>query len=152
MIVLLLASSVAAALVPIPDSADQDSTTTTATEATASADALERTLRADAEKPGTIRVHAGDQLALEVVGNGYDLVEIPALGQVEDVNRGSPARFNLLLEQPGSYAVRLAGTGLIGRIEVTQGRNKPDHRSKPSEPGERNQPSEPPEAADALVS
>jgi len=138
MIVLLLASSVAAALVPIPESASEDSTTTTTTEATAAGDALERTLRANAERPDTIRVRAGDQLTLEVVSEGYDLVEIPALGQLEDVNRGSPARFNLLLEEPGTYAVRLAEAGLIGRIEVRQGRGeRPDRPSRPSVPADR---------------
>ena len=136
MIVLLLASSVAAALVPIPESADEASTTTTTAPATASGESRVRTLRADAEKPETIEVDAGDQLTLEVVGRAHDLVEIPALGKLEDVDLGSPARFNLLLEEPGTYAVRLAEAGLIGRIEVRQGRAEPDRPSRPSEPAD----------------
>ncbi len=137
MIVLLLASSVAAALVPIPESADDASTTTTSTPATVSGESRVRTLRADAEKPETIQVDAGDQLTLEVVGRSHDLVEIPALGELEDVDLGSPARFNLLLDQPGTYAVRLAEAGLIGRIEVRQGRGElPDRPSRPSEPAD----------------
>ncbi len=137
MIVLLLASSVAAALVPIPESADEASTTTTTAPATASGESRVRTLRADAEKPETIEVDAGDQLTLEVVGRAHDLVEIPALGELEDVDLGSPARFNLLLDEPGTYAVRLAEAGLIGRIEVRQGRGEPpDRPSRPSVPAD----------------
>ena len=121
MIVLLVASSVVAALAPIPEPARDDPTTTSATEATATGRSQMRILRANAGKPETIRVRAGDQLALEVVGQEYDLVEIRALGQLEDLDPQSPARFDLLLDEPGTYAVRLThAQRLIGRIKVAQ--------------------------------
>lgn len=119
MIVLLLASSIAAALVPIPEGVRDQATTTTAPTATLSGDLLEQTLRADAAKLRRIRTQVGDQLALTVTGSRHDLVEIAGLGRLEDLAPGSPARFNLLFEEPGTYTVRLVEVGrAIGQIEV----------------------------------
>jgi hypothetical protein len=134
MIVLLLASSVAAALVPIPESAQDDSSSTTTTTAAPTGGSHERTLRAAAGKPETIRLEVGDRLALEVVAQDHDLVEIAGLGQLEDVDAASPARFDLVLDRPGTYPVRLAGAGdLIGRIEVSQqGATEPDADQDPA--------------------
>lgn len=120
MIVLLLASSIAAALVPIPEGARDESTTTTAPTATAAGELLERTLRADARKSPRIRAEVEDELALTVTGSRHDLVEITGLGQLEDLAPGSPARFDLLFAEPGTYTVRLVESDQpIGRIEVT---------------------------------
>ena len=80
MIVLLLASSVAAALAPIPQSARDDADTTSTTTAMPTGRSLERTLRAAADKPETIRLEAGDRLALEVVAQDHELVAIAGLG------------------------------------------------------------------------
>lgn len=136
MIVLLVASSVVAALAPIPEPTGDDSTTTTDTRVAATGDSLTRTLRTNAGEPETIRVRVGDQLALEVVGQRYDLVEIPALGQLEDLDPQSPARFNLLLDEPGTYEVRLSrAQRLIGRIEVAQGRRGADRPAASNELG-----------------
>lgn len=138
MVVLLLASSVGAALVPIPESGEDESSTSTTTADAPTARSLERTLRAGAGRPETIKLEVGDRLALQVVGQEYDLVEIAGLGQLEDVDAASPARFDLVLDEPGNYPVRLTESGtLIARIEVTQGRAAPDpgYEGVPGEPG-----------------
>jgi hypothetical protein len=88
---------------------------------------VERTLRSGARKPETIRLEVGDQLALEVVGQEHDLVEIEGLGRLDDVDAASPARFNLIVDEPGSYDVRLRQAGVrVGRIEVAQPAAEPD--------------------------
>jgi hypothetical protein len=134
MVVLLLASSVAAWLVPIPEAARDEtgSSTTPTAETRDPGRAVERTLRSGARKPETIRLEVGDQLALEVVGQEHDLVEIEGLGRLDDLDTASPARFNLIVDEPGSYAVRLTEAGtLIGRIEVSQPAGAPDRPEGP---------------------
>ena len=127
MIVLLLASSIAAALVPIPEAARDSSTPTVAPSASTPGRLFEETLRATAEKPREIRAEVDDELALTVTGRRHDLVEVSGLGQLEDLAPGSPARFDLLFDEPGTYTVRLVEADqAIGRIAVTAAAPEPD--------------------------
>lgn len=139
MVVLLLASSVAAWLVPIPEAARDESgssTTTTAETREPGGRAVERTLRSGARNPETIRLEVGDQLALEVVGQEHDLVEIEGLGRLDDVDAASPARFNLIVDEPGIYDVRLTQAGVrVGRIEVAQPAAEPERPGGDASPG-----------------
>jgi hypothetical protein len=129
---------VAAWLVPIPEAA-RDETSSTATTTAETRDpgrAIERTLRSGARKPETIRLEVGDQLTLEVVGQEHDLVEIEGLGRLDDLDAASPARFDLIVDEPGSYAVRLTEAGtLVGRIEVAQPAAEPDRDESPDDAG-----------------
>jgi hypothetical protein len=66
-----------------------------------------------------VPIRVGDQLSLRVKWDRPGLVEIPALGLLEPVAPGAPARFDVLGAEPVDYGVRLLDPGrLIGRIEV----------------------------------
>ena len=141
MVALLVISSVAAALVPVPE--DSASTETApATETRGSGELVARTLRAAASKPGRIEIQLGDQLSLRVTSKVVDEVEIPALGELADVDPDVPAHFDLLPFEPGTYTVRMRGSGkVVGRIVVrgrTGGTDQPEPSSTDS-PGESTQ-------------
>jgi hypothetical protein len=120
MILLLVLSSAAAALVPVGDAPRPSSTgTMTVDEQGPSGKLVGETLRAGAKKPQRVRIRVGDQLALQVTSKVADQVEIPGLGEIADVDRDAPARFDLLPFEPGSYAVRLVDARrTVGRIVV----------------------------------
>lgn len=118
MVALLLISSVAAALVPAPRD-EVPTETAPATETRASGEFVARTLRAAASKPQKIEIELGDQLSLRVTSKVVDEVEIPALGELADVDPDAPAHFDLLPFEPGTYAVRMRSSGnVVGRIVV----------------------------------
>jgi plastocyanin len=129
MVVLLVLSSVAAALVPPPTerSAPEESEEETAIESEAGDDRRRAaevvTVRVDAEaqRPELIAVGVGDQVALTVQARAFHEVEIPALGLLQPVEPGAPARFDMLIDRSGSFLVRLAGGGrAIARIEARE--------------------------------
>jgi hypothetical protein len=126
MLVLLGVSTIAAALVPVErDSGDE--TTTTATTATKrSTGKLEtKAIHANAPEPQTRRLHVGDQLQLVVTSRKPDQVEIPGLGELEDVDPDAPARFDLLLFERGSFPLRLVeAERKIGEIVVRPRRTR----------------------------
>lgn len=108
MIVLLVLSSAAAALVPVGTGPGTTSTsTTTSTERPPAGRLLKRTLNTGAPKPQTIKLSVGDQLQLRVISHTADQVEIRRLGEIADVDRDSPATFDLLATDQGTYPVRL---------------------------------------------
>ncbi|MGH2819043.1 MAG: hypothetical protein ACRDJ5_00160 [Actinomycetota bacterium] len=77
-------------------------------------------VRAGALRPETVRLHLGDQLELTVRSRSDGQVEIPRFGLIEDAGPGMPARFSLLMSEPGNFAVRLAGTRRdVARIAVS---------------------------------
>lgn len=123
MLVLLGVSTLAAALVP-PQSG-QDDTGSTASEQTVPADTLPRGKTLSAEirvgggKTPVVPVEVGDQLELTVRSERSDLLEIPGLGLVEAVAPGSPARFNVLALERGSYGIRFVERDhVVARIVV----------------------------------
>lgn len=126
MLVLLFVSSLAAALAPVRQGEETSTTETTTRVAPAAAapgpgtGALVRaTLDADARRSGRVLAAVGDQLQLRVDGRRPATVEIPRLGATESVGPLAPARFDLLLSDPGTYAVRLLETGRqVGVIAV----------------------------------
>lgn len=118
MLVLLFLSSLAAALAPVERTGDDEASTTQTDAATTAADGrpaqdavggelVRAALDADSERRPEVRAHVGDQLQLSVHSERPVTVEIPALGASEGAVPADPARFDLLLSQPGSYAVRL---------------------------------------------
>lgn len=127
MLVLLGVSTLAAALVP-PQGEEQQATstdTTTGRPTRAGEDRgppgrlIKRTIRVAPHGADTVRIHRYDQLALTVRSGVADQVEIPAFGQLDDLTPEAPARFNLLPDRTGTFAVRLVSAGrVIGRIEV----------------------------------
>ena len=130
MIVLLVASSVAAALVPVERRIGLSSTETTTTDDSGPTGKLvTATMRAGAAHPQTVSIRLGDQLSLQVTSLVSDQVEIPALGELADVDRDAPARFDLLPFETGRYSVRLVDAKQkVGRI-VVRARKRSGQRS-----------------------
>jgi hypothetical protein len=120
MLVLLLVSTLLAALVPAGDPPGDETTTQPTTAAPEPpGERVARTIDAGADRPARIPIALGDQLSLTVRSQRTDQVEIPGLGELEDVDPEAPARFDVLPAQPGSYAVRIPGSDRpIARIEV----------------------------------
>jgi hypothetical protein len=126
--VLLGLTALATSLAPRPSIRDnarpQASATPTATPAPERSETasrrIERTISADAgRKRAHVRVRVGDVLALTVSGDVFDAVEIAALGKLEPIEPGSPARFEMLLDRPGELRVGLVDAErFVGLVEV----------------------------------
>ena len=126
--VLLGLTALATALAPRPTVRDsppaQRDATPTATPAPERSETasrrVERTISADpGRKRAHVRVRVGDVLALTVSGNVLDGVEIAALGKLEPIEPGSPARFEMLLEEEAELRVGLVDAErVIGLVEV----------------------------------
>ena len=126
--VLLGLTALATSLAPRPTVRDgagtRPSPTPTATPAAERSETasrrVERTISANpGRKRARVRVRVGDVLMLTVDGDVYDGVEIAALGKLEPIEPGSPARFEMLLEQPGELRVGLIDEKRwIGLVEV----------------------------------
>lgn len=100
-----------------------DSSTTTRTTAPpppeATGASLTARIRASAEDPETVEGFAGDQLALSVASDRAIQLEIAAFGITETAAEDAPADFDLLLRDPGSYAITDVDTGkVVGRLVV----------------------------------
>ena len=138
MIVLLVISSVAAALIPVERRAGRSSTSTetsTVDQPGPTGELVNATLGTGGKKPQTVAIKLGDQLALRVTSKVSDQVEIPALGELEPVDRDAPARFDLLPFEPGRYVVRVVSSGEpAGWIVVTRPQ-KPQEESSTDSPG-----------------
>ena len=149
LVVLLVVSSLAAALAPearrATDPATDSSSTSTTTTTEPETDAppppdevevsesdsrlLKRTISAspapvgdgkdEPAEPELIEVRPGDQLELLVSSDRTVDVVIPAFGLYETAVELSPARFDLLLREPGRFAVRTAGGTDLATIVVS---------------------------------
>lgn len=113
MVVLLVISSLAAALVPPPD---ERTTSTSTAEGTREAPPppeppegrrVEHRLDLAEKAPRKLRLAAGDQLALTVTSERFAQIAIPAYGLVDTATEGSPARFDVLIDEPRRFAIRL---------------------------------------------
>lgn len=109
MVLLLAASTIAAALAPQSNRSDDETTTTTEVappDRIAGGELVRATIDASAEKPRTLRIAVGDQLALVVRTPEPAQIEIPEFGLLEDAERDAPARFDLLAEREGMFSVQ----------------------------------------------
>jgi hypothetical protein len=81
---------------------------------------VERTLVADpGARPAVVLAHVGDTVRLMVKGDILDSVELEGFDEIEPVEPGSPARFELLADEPGTHALRLIDADRqIGRLEI----------------------------------
>jgi hypothetical protein len=126
--VLLGLTALATSLAPRPTARDgagtQPDATPTPTPALKRSESasrrIERTISADpGSRRGRVRARVGDVLRLTVDGDVLDGVEIPALGKLEPIEPGSPARFEMLLDEAGELRVRLVDAKrLIGLVVV----------------------------------
>lgn len=122
MLVLLGASTLAAALVPVPSSEEEQAQDEPEPppKPESTGELVRETIHVSGgEGPRRVRISLGDQLQLTVRARRPDEVEIPAFGEVRDVGPGTPAFFDLLPFQPGNYPVRLIGADrAIARVVV----------------------------------
>ncbi len=143
MLVLLVLSSILATLLPVErDGAGDESsssTTSTADRPQPEGELIRRAIAAGDPTPERIELGLGDQLELTVTSAKLaDLVEIPAFGDLEQVDPDFPAHFDLLALETGSFVVRLVEAQRpIARIEVTaagadQGGSGKSEKSKDS--------------------
>jgi len=82
--------------------------------------ALTRRIEASEKRPETVTALVGDQLSLSVGANPAREVAIPSLGLTDFAGDDAPARFDVLLRDPGLYAVTDAEDPavILGRIRV----------------------------------
>ncbi len=133
LLLLLIVSTFAATLVPPPDDdGDETTSSTSSTGQTGSGSTtrelesegrlVRRTVSVDAKRPQRVRLTLGDDLELRVTSETFQEVEIPTLGEFDEVDRFAPAVFDLLPDEEGTYPVLLVGeTGedrVIARIVV----------------------------------
>jgi hypothetical protein len=127
MLVVIAISTLAAGLfAPRPEPQPAATTTTTerdrgpTTGLEGTGRLIEASVQTGARRPETIRVRRGDQLELTVRSHIDGQVEIRRFGLIEDAGPGMPARFSLLMSEPGRFAVSLAGRRRdVARIEVS---------------------------------
>jgi len=124
MLVLLVLSSVAAALIPIDRQTDDEttssSTTTTTTTAEAEGKLITRRVSSAAPKAPTIRMKVGDELRLIVTSPVPNVVEIDEFGDFENVDPNFPATFDVFPFGAGQFDVRLLDPpGLVATIDVS---------------------------------
>jgi hypothetical protein len=123
MLVLLVLSSIAAALIPVDRGKLTDSSSSTTTTPAPDRGALiTKQVSAAAKEPPKIAMHVNDELRLTVTSPVPNMVEIPAFGELENVDPDLPAQFDLLAFESGTFAVRLVDPpGLVAQIEVAPG-------------------------------
>jgi hypothetical protein len=150
MLVLLGISTLLAALTPTRDSGSDTTTSTQSAPPTVpaagepqdgggarvpariDADSGEVTQLGSAEAP----IYAGDELVLTVASEHPDQVEIPGFGEIQAVSRDAPASFDLFLDKPGDYAVRLVDANrMVGRLTVSEAPREPGPGSGSGSPG-----------------
>ena len=83
-----------------------------------------KTISADPGKPSArVSARVGDILELTVSGDVLDAVEIDDIGELEPIEPGSPARFEVLLERPGELRVSLTDAErVVGVVKVAEPR------------------------------
>jgi hypothetical protein len=142
LLVLLGISTLAAALAPVKSPKDTTTTATTGTTTAATTPSappakspglFKYTINADSGGAKVVELYVGEELQLTVTSKHLDQVALPELGQVQPVSRYAAAKFDLYLDQPGDYAVRLVGANrLVGRLRVNPGARPGRGRGKAS--------------------
>jgi hypothetical protein len=129
LVVLLAISTFAALLVP-PQGTDEGedtigSTPTNTDQGLPRGKLVTASIDADAQRPRDVRLELGDQLSLRVISRTPDQVEIQGFGQIDDVERDAPARFNLIADRTGRFDVRLLNRReTVGRIVIERERRR----------------------------
>jgi hypothetical protein len=126
LVILLVISTFAALLVPPPGTdEDEGETLGSAPTGTVGGPAPPRgqlvraSIDADRAQPRIVELELGDQLELEVRSQSFDQVVIGGFGLIENTGRDAPARFNLIADRIGRFAVRLLDRGeTVGRIVI----------------------------------
>jgi hypothetical protein len=127
LLVVLVVSSVGAALVTPERQTGEDSSTTasapTAGEREGSSGRLiERTVQVASSERPVLSARVGDQLELRVTSRTPVAVEIPRFGLLEHAAPDDPARFSMLLDDSGRFAVQALGGRTTAIIRVSEAR------------------------------
>lgn len=130
MAVLLGFTALAAALAPRPTvtpprgsaSASPSPEPSTSSPAAPASRVITRTVDANAgARPAHVRARVGDTVRLSVRGDVLDAVELQGLDEIEPIEPGSPARFELLADAPGEFPIVLqAADRRVGLLDVAQ--------------------------------
>lgn len=145
MLGLLVLSSLAASLVPVSNR-DQLDTTSPTTGAIrpdpklpSDGRLLHESFRLGSGKRPVIEAQVGDQLALTVTAGRPATLELEGLGATADVDPDTPARFDVLLLDKGSFQISEIASGRsVGTIRVGSQTAKPEAGKKAgggSDPG-----------------
>lgn len=135
LLVMLIVSTFAATLVPPPDEEGDETSTSTTSTTSATGKLVRATISADAKRPERVPLELGNDLELRVTAKRFHEVEIPSLGEFDEVDQFAPAVFDLLPDDPGTYPVRVVeGGDVIARIVVGSPKGQP--RQGPSHPGD----------------
>jgi hypothetical protein len=134
LVVLLVISTFAALLVPPPGTDEEEGETlgsaptgTVGGAAPPRGQLVGASIDADREKPRNVELELGDQLELVVRSRSFDQVVIGGFGLIDDVERDAPARFNLIADRTGRFAVRLLERReTVGRIVIGARRPRGD--------------------------
>jgi hypothetical protein len=136
MLVLLFLSSLAAALAPVDtereDTAPTPVPTEPVTDEASEGELVREELDARGKRTPMVRARVGDQLQLRVRSERPATVELVGLGLTEDVDPLAPARFDLLLERPGTIKVRELESPRrpLGTIEVSRPARKASPKAR----------------------
>lgn len=142
LIALLVVSTLLAVLAPMQEPEEETTTTTTepsrAEAAPAPGDTVERRLEIDPDRR-TLELEAevGDRLQLIVASDQLRQVRIDPLGLLRSADRAAPARFDIILTEPGLVTVNSADLAdPIATFEVRQDDLEGPDRERPDgQPG-----------------
>jgi hypothetical protein len=116
--VMVVLTALAAGMAPRRPLAPTDAPEASPAATTTASRTLERTLDADAPAKRVV-ARSGETLVLTVKASEIDSVGIEGLSGMEPVEPDSPAHFELLADEPGSYPVELVDAGRqVGTILV----------------------------------
>jgi DUF1009 family protein len=80
---------------------------------------IERTISADVDEPQRVVVREGDIVALEIEGSELGAVQL--MDEIEPIQPGSNARFNVLADRDGTFPITLVDDGReVGVLEVRE--------------------------------
>ena len=114
--VLFMIAAIASAIAPRPETGPAPLAPTPAPPAAIATPRVTGHLPAD----GVVRADVGDVVDLSVTAEAEDTVQIVALGLDAPVDPQTPARFELVADQPGRFPVTLQGAGTrLGMLEVS---------------------------------
>jgi hypothetical protein len=118
--VLMLLTALAAGLAPRQETNDVTPRSSATPAPASSGRTIARTIAAAPGSDTRVSVRQGDLLQLEVAGDALDTVWLERLDRVDAIDPSSPARFELLIDEPaGDYPIRLVDADRrIGAIEI----------------------------------
>ncbi len=123
MLILVGISTILPALVPPPATREDTSSTTTTSDPPATAEdgrLVRRTIKADVSRPTAVKLELGDQLSLKVTSRRFAEISIPKLGLLAEAVPGSPARFDILADEEGEFAVERRPKARLAVLQVRE--------------------------------